>query len=130
MTQLVTEPDPTVVIGDEMRVPRTWLETQSAFEGVIGLCQECQSPPSAVPPKMDSMITLISAAVVGVGAWFATNFLGKPVVAVREKRREARYFKVGLYSSAKLHTTAVRLLNDVADALRAYNRGSRGYDAA
>ena len=35
------------------------------------------------------MITLISAAVVGVGAWFATNFLGKPVVAVREKRREA-----------------------------------------
>ena len=75
---------PHVVIGDEMRVPRTWLETQSAFEGVIGLCQECQSPPSAVPPKI-----LISAAVVGVGAWFATNFLGKLVVAVREKRREA-----------------------------------------
>ncbi len=76
---------------------------------------------------MDSMTTLIVSAVAAVLAWFAVNFLGRPVLAVREKRLEAiqtaeQYFNVSLVSSVELRTTSLKSLNDVGSALRAYSR--------
>jgi hypothetical protein len=95
---------------------------------------------------MDSMTTLVgmidgviswfanSATLHGVAggvvSWFVTNFLTKSILAVREKRREAiqvadRYWEIGFGHSDELRTAAVRSLNDVATALRAYGRESQ-----
>jgi hypothetical protein len=70
---------------------------------------------------------MIESALVAVFAWLALNFLGRPVLAVREKRLEAiqvadRYSNVSFTSSDELRATAVRSLYDVACALRTYSR--------
>jgi hypothetical protein len=76
------------------------------------------------------MTTLISAAVVAaiaVAAWFATNFLGQPILALRAKRLEAmqiaeKYLYVNHACSENLCRTARTSLHDVGNALLAYSR--------
>jgi hypothetical protein len=77
------------------------------------------------------MIAMIAssavASAVAVAAWFAVNFLGKPILAIREKRLEAlqfgeRYSHVSSRSSDELRDTALKSLHDVGNALLAYSR--------
>jgi hypothetical protein len=67
------------------------------------------------------------ASALAVFAWFALNFLGRPILSLREKRLEAiqvaeRYSNVGFTSSDELRTAALKSLHDVGNALRAYSR--------
>jgi hypothetical protein len=60
-------------------------------------------------------------------AWFALNFVGKPILTIQEKRREAleigeRYITVSSASSYDLRGRAVTALNDVGNSLRACTR--------
>jgi hypothetical protein len=71
--------------------------------------------------------SLVAAASMGVAAWFGTNCLAKPVLALREKRLEAleigeRYANVNLTSSDGLRDRALKALHDTANALRALSR--------
>jgi hypothetical protein len=73
------------------------------------------------------IVPVIFSVVAAVLAWFAANFLGKPVLAVREKRSEAiktaeQYCAVGPDSSDELRTTALKSLNELGSALRACSR--------
>jgi hypothetical protein len=75
------------------------------------------------------MITVIASSVVAIAAWFAVNFLGKPILALREKRLQAievaeRYFSVGSHSSDEVCAAARKSLNENGCTLRAYNRES------
>src|SRR5579875_1220581 len=56
---------------------------------------------------MASITPLIGSAMAGALAWFTVNFLGKPILAIREKRLEAlktgeRYSHVSSHSSDEL----------------------------
>ncbi len=73
------------------------------------------------------IVPVILSVVAAVLAWFATNFLGKPVLAVREKRSEAiktaeQYCTVGPDSSDELRTIALKSLNELGSAIRACSR--------
>ncbi len=73
------------------------------------------------------MIAMIASSAAAIAAWFAVNFLGKPILAIREKRLQAieaadRYFSVSFHSSDELRTTALKSLNEIGSTLRAYNR--------
>jgi hypothetical protein len=68
---------------------------------------------------------------VGVAAlsWVALNFFGKPILTLREKRREAlevaeRYAYVGLHGggSDEYRSRALAALHDAGNSLRAYVR--------
>jgi hypothetical protein len=77
---------------------------------------------------MTSIIaTAIITALIAIGAWFALNFLGKPILAIRESRLEAlkfaeRYSGVSFGSSDELRDTALKTLNNVGNTLLAYSR--------
>lgn len=76
---------------------------------------------------MGTIATTLATVLVAVLAWFAANFLGQPILALREKRREAiqvaeRYSSVSFISSEELRTTALTSFHDVSTALRAYSR--------
>lgn len=67
---------------------------------------------------------LSAAGVLGLGAvgWFGANFIGAPVIALRQTRQEAlgvagRYGSVAPTSSDELRSTAIKALNDAAAAL-------------
>jgi hypothetical protein len=76
---------------------------------------------------MSLLWTGLAAGVSSLVAWFLANFVGKPILAIREKRREAlnvteRYAGVGPMSSDELRDKASKSLNDVANDLSAYSR--------
>jgi hypothetical protein len=76
---------------------------------------------------MGMIESALVTALVAAFAWVVLNFLGRPVLAVREKRLEAiqvaeRYSNVGIFSSDGLRDTALKSLHDVGTALRAYSR--------
>ena len=73
------------------------------------------------------MTTIIISAVAGIAAWFATNFLGRPILDLRECRLNAlkiaeRYSGVSLASSAGLRGTALTAYVDAGNAFLAYSR--------
>ena len=73
------------------------------------------------------MTAVIVSPILAIAAWFAVNFLGKPILALREKRLEAlqiaeRYSHVSISSSDALRAAALKSLNDVANALRGISR--------
>jgi hypothetical protein len=76
---------------------------------------------------MASITTLIGSAMAGALAWFTVNFLGKPILAIREKRLEAlktgeRYSHVSSHSSDELRDRALKSLHDVGNDLQACSR--------
>jgi hypothetical protein len=71
-----------------------------------------------------------SVAIAALG-WVGLNFFGKPILALRDKRREAlevaeRYGYVGLHGtpSDEYQKRALAALHDVGNSLRAYARES------
>ena len=74
------------------------------------------------------MVTVIaSSSAAAIVAWFAANFLGKPILAIREKRFEAlqvgeRYAHVNHMSSDTLRDTALKSMHEIGNALLAYSR--------
>jgi hypothetical protein len=65
--------------------------------------------------------------ILAIATWFSVNFVGKPILAIREKRREAlqiaeRYAFVRPWSSDDLQRPALKSLYDVGTSLRAYSR--------
>lgn len=78
---------------------------------------------------MFDLTSILSGVVVGVAGWIALNLVGKPVLALHEKRREAleaaeRYAYVGLHCepSEKYSERALIALFDAGNALRGYSR--------
>ena len=75
-----------------------------------------------------SVLTGVGVAAV---SWVALNFFGKPILALRDKRREAleaaeRYAYVGLHGtpSEEYESRAFAALHDVGNSLRVYARES------
>lgn len=73
------------------------------------------------------MTAVIVSPFLAVAPWFALNFLGKPILVLREKRLEAlqiaeRYSHVSLASSDALRDVALQSLYDVANTLRGISR--------
>jgi hypothetical protein len=80
------------------------------------------------------MIDFVGAGgslAIGALGWVGLNLFGKPILALRDKRREAlevaeRYAYVGLHStpSEEYQNRALAALHDVGNSLRAYARES------
>jgi len=75
----------------------------------------------------DALGTLAVGLAAGSAGWFGTNFLGRPVVALRECRLQAlqtaeRYAHVDNHASDALRQRALSALHDSGNALRAYAR--------
>jgi hypothetical protein len=74
------------------------------------------------------LTTLIVPAIMGVLAWFATNWVGRPILDTRQARIKAlqaaeQNAYVGGAASAERVTEARAALRDAAAALRAISRG-------
>jgi hypothetical protein len=70
----------------------------------------------------------ISGAIGGALAWFGTNWVGKPIVDVRDKRIKAlqaaeQHAHVGYGSSVERIIEAKAALNEAASGLRSISRG-------
>lgn len=70
---------------------------------------------------------LLYGMLSGALGWFGANFVGKPVIELREKRQAAlhaadRYGHVGWGASEETIVAARRALSDAASALRAVSR--------
>lgn len=89
------------------------------------------------------MQELLAGAGAAVAAWFAMDFVGKPVVALQQQRIAAvqtaeRYAAVDADAAEAERDAAVKALFEAGVALRAYHRGwstavrmwcwARGYD--
>jgi hypothetical protein len=75
--------------------------------------------------------SVLTGAGVAALSWVALNFFGKPILSLREKRREAlevaeRYAYVGLHSTPneEYQNRALAALCDAGNSLRAYGRES------
>jgi hypothetical protein len=76
----------------------------------------------------NNWIGILSAAIGGVLVWFITNWVGKPVVDVRDKRIKALHAAeqnahVGFGASKERVTEASTALNEAASGLRSISRG-------
>lgn len=76
-----------------------------------------------------SVVSGVSGLVSAAAGWFALNFFGRSVLALREKRKEAlevaeRYAYVGLHRSPsdELQDRALGGLNNAGNSLRALDR--------
>jgi hypothetical protein len=72
--------------------------------------------------------TILTAAIVGVLAWFATNWIGKPIVEARTMRIKALHAAeqnawVGGAAGDERIRAARAALNDAASGLRSISRG-------
>jgi hypothetical protein len=72
--------------------------------------------------------SILSAAVAGVLAWLATNWIGEPISAARNKRIKAlqaaeQNSHIGGAAGAERIAAAKAALNDAASALRSISRG-------
>ncbi len=70
----------------------------------------------------------LGGALLGLAAWLAVNFAGKPILAVRDARLEAlrvaeRYANVSGWASEESAGTARRALADISSRLRSLCRG-------
>jgi hypothetical protein len=70
----------------------------------------------------------ISGVILGVLAWFATNWIGKPISDVRDKRLKAlqaaeQNWRIGGRSSVERTVEGRAALNEAASALRSISRG-------
>jgi hypothetical protein len=73
------------------------------------------------------MTSIVVSALIAIAAWFALNFFGRPILAIRESRLVAlqigeRYSGVGFGSSDGLRDTALKAYNDIGNTLLAYSR--------
>lgn len=71
---------------------------------------------------------LLASAAVAVAAWFAVYFLGKPVVALQDRRLEAlqaaeRYYAVDAGASEEVRDAAEKALFEAGTALHTLDRG-------
>jgi hypothetical protein len=78
---------------------------------------------------LGSVLTGMGVAALTLLSWVALNFFGKPIMTLRDKRREAleiaeRYAYVGLNGSPseEYQTKALAALNDAGNSLRAHFR--------
>ena len=76
---------------------------------------------------MESIIPILASIPVAVAAWFAVNFFGRPILALREARLDAlriseRYSTVVYSSSDELRSAALKALHDASNTLLAYHR--------
>ncbi len=77
---------------------------------------------------MTAFSTVITGAIVGLVAWFAANWIGKPILDVRAMRTKALYAAeqnggVGGAAGEQRITAARAALNDAASGLRSISRG-------
>lgn len=76
---------------------------------------------------ISTVVTSLLVGLVAVASWVAANFIGKPIVALQEKRLEAlkvaeRYAHLGIGASGETRQRALTSLFDVANGIRAYAR--------
>jgi hypothetical protein len=80
---------------------------------------------------MHFMLGAAGSVLTGMGgaalSWVALNFFGKPILTLREKRREVleiaeKYAYVDHSSSDELHRRAFEALRDAGNSLRAHSR--------
>ncbi|ABD08142.1 conserved hypothetical protein [Rhodopseudomonas palustris HaA2] len=71
---------------------------------------------------------LLASAGAAVAAWFAVYFIGKPVVALQDRRLEAlqtaeRYYAVDIRASEEVRDAAEKALFEAGLSLRTLQRG-------
>jgi hypothetical protein len=76
-------------------------------------------------------VGILSAAIGGVLVWFITNWVGKPIVDLRDKRIKAlqaaeQNAHVGYGASKERIKEARAALNEAASGLRSISRGHGG----
>ena len=76
----------------------------------------------------NNWITILVGAIGAVLAWFITNWIGKPIIDVRDKRIKALHAAeqnahVGYGASNERVTEARAALNEAASGLRSISRG-------
>ena len=65
--------------------------------------------------------------MLGIGAWFAVNFAGKPILELEETRKSAlvaatRYWAISPQSVGETRTRALTALYEAASALNGFSR--------